>query len=558
MSDEEIQNKRKQLQEQLVRGFACDIVDEEVEKKMSLMFENDISSKGKRLIRKVDNFYPYHIIKSGIKETYTKEQTLTFFINKNISIKGKITNIIEDGLIELPLLTKATKIDKRKDGVEDTIRQLFCFGDKIDREWTHEEVLTGKFFLYRMIAKNGDNQESFMVISDIKLSLEEYTIEGMMLDLEDYSDVSKYAKLMKKNHVIFVNSAKPSRIVFKDSSELFNVLDENKITEDIFYKYLFSIKQEDSRMYFKHPRYFERFIASCLISARYDSSPYPAHPLVIGKQGGGKSKAQEAIFEKMQEVVPIVEGAGSTMKSLIPSFKGETTKAGAMIESNRICFVDEFFRILMRVEKDERESQLTHLNPLLEHKMRRFASGNNFLDGQMTSKLFAVTNPVFGTSNMQMLCNKLDNSFVSRVIVWFQDEEHYKQVTSTNESDLEIIYGQFDNNLLLSIYDYCNSFKIRFDTKKLNEIYLSGARFISDMQENVRGVYSSRYKHHIACLLDGITKLRCLFERDGSFEAKQEDYDNLKQIWDIMLIGWKNGIKNDRFDFGHNKEDRFY
>lgn len=556
-TEEEIVKARQILQEQLIRGAFGEKVDQDVEIKMNALFQTHKDNIQKKFIRRVDNQYPYQIIKEGIKSMWNKEQTLTFFINRNIIVKGKITNMIDEGIVELPLLIKAKKTIRTQREVME-VRNLFCFGDKIEKDWTHEEVLCGKFFIYRMICKNDEIQENYLIVSDLKLNLEEYTIEGMLLDLEDFSEVSKYARLMKRNHIIFVHSAKPSKIIFKSNDELFEVLNNNNLTQENFFKYLFSLKFHGQRIYFKHPLYFEKLIGAFLLSTKNDSSPYPLHLLVIGKQGGGKSKAQEAIFEKLNETIPIIEGAGSTMKSLIPSFRSETTKAGALIESNRVCFVDEFFRILMRVDKDDRENQLTHLNPLLEHKMRRFGSGNNFLDGQMSSKLLAVTNPIFGTSNMQMLSNKIDNSFLSRLMIWFQDEEHYDKVTKTGEHDLELIEDNFDNNLLLSIYDHCNSFKIIYDHRELDKVYTAGSILLKEQYENVRGIYASRYKHHLICLLDGLVKLRCIFERDGSFTAKPQDFETLKEIWERMIMGWLNGIKNDRYNYGHNKEERYY
>lgn len=558
--DSDIEKKRKELQEILIKGVISQEHQAQIEEFLDLRFKTYTTSCNKRMIEKVESNYPYQIMKEAMRKRYDLDQLLCFYINKNFKIKGKITNLVEDGIVEIPLIIKATKIESNRYKEDVVVTKLFFFGEKIRSEWNQEEILTHKFYLHRMIVKAGLDQETYMLLSENKLNLEEYNIEGMLLDLEDFSDISKYARLMKKNHVVFVNSYKPSRKIFKNHKEMFSLLDDYKISKDNFFKYLFSLKIGAKRLYFPHPNNFEQLISSFVLSAKYDSSPYPLHLLVIGKQGGGKSKAQEAVFEKLDEIVPIVEGAGSTMKSLIPSFNSQQTKAGALIESNRICFVDEFFRILMRVEKDDRENQLTHLNPLLEHKLRRFGSGNNYLDGNMSSKLFAVTNPIFGTSSMQTLCNKLDNSFVSRILVWFQSEEHYKEVTSKDENQLETFEDSFPEDLFLSIYDHCNAFKTVFDKEKVLKIYNEGKEKldVQSIHENVKGVYASRYKHHLACLIDGIIKTRCLLERDESFTAKDEDYLLTSQIWNEMLANWVKGIINERYDFGYNKEERYY
>ncbi len=66
------------------------------------------------------------------------------------------------------------------------------------------------------------------------------------------------------------------------------------------------------------------------------------------------------------------------------------------------------------------------------------------------------------------------------------------------------------------------------------------------------------YKHHILCLMDGLVKLPCMAERHAIFTAKKEDFETLTNIWERMLLGWCKEIQNERFDFGHNKESRFY
>ena len=209
----------------------------------------------------------------------------------------------------------------------------------------------------------------------------------------------------------------------------------------------------------------------------------------------------------------------------------------------------------MRVDKDDRENTLTHMNPLLEHKKRRFGSGNNFLDGNMTAKLFSVTNPVFGTSTMDSLSHKLDNSFISRIMIWYQDIEHYKEITKKNEGDLKKVENSLDNNFWLSIFDYCGSFKAKFNNQRYMEIYEQGNALISGLSEPTKNIYSSRYKHHLSCLLDGLIKLRCIFDRDDSFQAKEEDYNSVSSIWFKMLENWKKGLGDTRFIA---REGRFY
>jgi hypothetical protein len=549
-----MEDRRKRLGEIMDHGVLTS-GNKEIDDELKEASRKEEENSCLKQIEHLDNNYSYDSIKKVIREKWTKDSGLRFFINKNFHIKGKVTNKIEAGIVEIPLIQQWEKVIVMR-GMGDMITRNICiFGEKKQRDSVIINSLTHKFYIYRMVTKIKNHLETFMLLSEKEMNLEEYNIEGMLLGLDDFSEVSKYTKIMKKSHIVFVNNFVPSKKVYSSKEEFINYLKEYKLNEDIFFQNLLSIEMGGKRLYFQHPRYFERLLAAFFLSSKYDSSPYPLHLAIIGKQGGGKSKAMESIYDHIEEQVPIIEGSGSTMKSLIPSFKGDLTKPGTLIESNRIAFVDEFFRILMRVDKDDRQDTLTHLNPLLEHKKRRFGSGNNFLDAQMTSKLFAVTNPVFGTSNIESLTKKMDNSFLSRILIWYQDEEHYKFITSKSEEDLEEINYCVDNNSFKSIYDFCSSFKAEFNQEAYLNIYNGCKPMLLKMNMEAQGLYNSRYKHHLACLLDGIIKLRCISEGDVSFKAQKVDYENCREIWEKMLIGWKKGVENTGFTV---REGRFY
>jgi hypothetical protein len=556
--EKDITKKRKDFKEKLHIGFVeQQELTEDLQNKLKDLRVRETEKAEKCKITYSQNNYSYNLIKSVMKEEYNKTKMLNFIINQNCSLRGKITNAVEDGITEIPLLHSIEIEEKLKGITISTSEALICFGERIPKESKILNTLTTKFYLYKMLTKEKGDVQRYTLLSPTKLDPDDYLIDGMELELDDFSDVSKYTRLLKKTRIIIVNNVRSARHDFKNNRELLKILKERgfKKGEEMFMKQLFSVSEGGRNLYFGHPNYFQRLVASFLLSAEYDSSPYPLNLMIIGHQGGGKSKAMEAIHQKMDEVQPIVEGSGSTMKSLIPSFNGDQTKPGALIEASRMVFVDEFFRILMRVDKDERENQLTHLNPLLEHKQRRFGSGNNYLDGKMTARLFAVTNPIFGTSNMSSLSNKMDNSFLSRIFIWYQDEQHYKQVTAVQEDEVEVLKKTFDKDLWLSIFDYCTSKKATFDHKKVINIYENTKFQLESMPESVKGIYNSRYKHHIFCLMDGLVKLNAIINRQKTFEATPETYDWLSEIWQNMIKGWKKGIESVSFGV---REERYY
>lgn len=553
-TEEDIQKKRETLKLLLDFG-ALEINNEDIiSKKIIDMTLREKKQTSMKEIKYIDNPCSFGVIKNAVKENWIENKSMVFLVNKNKSIKGKITNKIEEGSVEIPLIEHYRKEHHTKFGPQ-VEQGLMVFGEKRIADAKVLESLSCRFNVYRMLIKENENIQTYTVLSEKRLDIGEYEIEGMELTLEDFAEISKYTKFMKKTNLIFVNEARPSKIVFKSKQDFMDTISGLNLNEDSFFENLLSVGVDNKFLYFQHPRVFERLVGAFFTSCKYDSTPYPLHLLVIGKQGGGKSKAMEAVSEKLDETIPIVEGSGSTMKSLIPSFKGELTKPGALIESNRIVCIDEFFRILMRVDKDDRENTLTHLNPLLEHKKRRFGSGNNFLDAQMTSKMLAVTNPVFGTSSMDSLIKKMDNSFLSRLLIWYQDEEHYNMILSKKESDLKNIDHKISIELWKAIFDFCNSFKVEIDNDEFSKIHAEGLGNFGPLPEELREMYKTRYKHHLMCLIDGIVKLRCIFEKDINFTAKESDYQQVREIWNRMIQNWRNGLENVRFQL---REERYY
>jgi hypothetical protein len=268
--------------------------------------------------------------------------------------------------------------------------------------------------------------------------------------------------------------------------------------------------------------------------------------MIIAQPGTGKSTLEEVIYDKFEEDTDIIEGSSSTIKSLIPSFKGNLPDPGAILKSNRVCIVDEFLRILLRIEKEERNIQLSSLNPLLEHRKRTAGSGNGKIKLNSTCRILSVSNPVWGTKSIDILANRFDLSWLSRWFIWYQDKDHINQIQSGTKMKKTFFFMKKDD--FLSIFDYLNGFYANFDEKRVENIHMKGRSLLGeDTEENllrsVIEIYAARYKHHILCLMDGIIKTRCICSGDDSFTANEEDYKMLETIWMKMLVEW--GIYQD-------------
>ncbi len=120
-------------------------------------------------------------------------------------------------------------------------------------------------------------------------------------------------------------------------------------------------------------------------------------------------------------------------------------------------------------------------------------------------------------------------------MIYYQTEEHVLKIRRSNDSDLERYHFKLDSNEWVSILDYLHSFSAKYDIKEMEKIYYG---IPIELSERLQKHYDTRQKHHIECLLDGLIKHRCLLDRDMSFEAKEEDYKNLRLVWDKVIRSW--------------------
>ncbi|MFH1591234.1 MAG: hypothetical protein ABIC95_04880 [archaeon] len=163
-----------------------------------------------------------------------------------------------------------------------------------------------------------------------------------------------------------------------------------------------------------------------------ETDKFPLHLLWIADRGTGKTTCLEAIVHKFGE--KIIDGSTSTLKYLIPSFKERNNpEMGALAVAVFIVGLDEFLRMFFKGKNDERNIDAARMNILLEHKERAAGSGHGATIVKMTARLIATTNPIAGTNNIYNLLDKVDDSFLSRMLIYYQLPE---QLEFINEGEL--------------------------------------------------------------------------------------------------------------------------
>jgi hypothetical protein len=465
-------------------------------------------------------------VKALTRRMYDDKDTLCFYYGDKNKFTGKLLNEIYSYKQQIHLFTV---YKRKKDDIEE--HRVVFFDEKFDkRGWYKVDSVSEKFWFYQFIS----DCCQYVVLSEEKLNLEYGDLNGMVIDLEEEAPLGSSAKIKLNLPVIVLSKWDSFSNKISTKGGFLNLLNSLGINREKYFNYLFS---HSDKCTYNHPSYFQELISAFLLSSK---EKLPLHLLLIAKPGTGKSTLEESIQDKFDEDEDIVEGSCSTLKALIPSFKGNLPAPGALLKTNRICVVDEFLRILMRVHKDERNEQLAALNPILEHKKRRIASGNGGLTMSPTSRCLMVSNPVWGTHSMEQLCDKIDRSFLSRLLIWYQDDDHIKRIQSGELK--ETTYFKIEIETWLGLLDYLHSFVAKYDKERVDNIYKQyfdlKNESIDRLVEGVREVYYARYQYHIHKLIDGIIKTRCLCTCSTDFTAKEEDYKLVEDIWSRMIQGW--------------------
>lgn len=488
----------------------------------------------------------------GISRNFTFEQIrkltngvfkatglVKFYISKEKKIPGKIVAEIYEHPQSIPIATLVHSKKKDDQFQESVYKKILLFGDKPfnPREYLKIKEIKIPLYVYKFIS---DQNKEMIVFSVEKMVPGDYILTGMETECDDYKMLTASSKLATKLPYFFVQSAKSRITLFANNEEFKNKLIELKVNNKTLYNYLFTEKIRNKNLQLKYKDWFKKLMWSWLIhKPKGLKQNYPMHLYIAGPANTGKSVLVEMIHAKVRETSGIFSGVSSTLKKLVPSFKYMPMQHGYLAESNRFAFCDEFLRCIVNAKSSnansDRDESVGMMNDLLEHKKRVVGSGVSSGSVVMTARTLAVSNPVRGTGNMAELLNNLDESFLSRWLIYYQSEEDIELVRKSDDDELEELEYNMDDHDLVSIIDYLHQIDAGYDKKKIIGIYEESRPLLTyELTQH----YDSRQKHHIECLMDGIIKTRCLMTHDMDFTATEEDYENLRIVWSKIVRSW--------------------
>lgn len=532
--------------------------DKEIQEAMKLKKEQEEEERRELEIKEDDlNFVDYDVTWSECKKQSrvynSKHGRLAFFCHRNNELIGKPIQISQN----IQTIALINKIERKTDTGKEI--NLKFIDDKFDaRKDGHTiETLSIDFWIYRIIM----NGKEYVLFSKEALENKEIKVRGMAIKVTNLSEVSKTLKFRAISTIFIVDSVEPA-VKILNKEEIIEVAKDLKLDKEYFKDLVFW--HPDGYVYEHTADYNLLTIASLLCG---ELEGYPVHRITFGPPGTGKTIEMECLDFKYKEEVGIFEAGNSTIKGLIPSFKEKPANPGYILKCNRIALADELMKMVSNVSFQSRYQELLssyfgQLNMLLEHKERFVGSGNdNSIKVKATARIFFSTNPLPGKSTISQHIGIIDDSTLSRMIIWGINKEHQELIARKNKKIIthkkEYIpseRGIYTSpcviiNSYISIVDSLNNFLVSVDEKKVKALFSTSLNLA---KEPMKHIWKARGLHHSMLLLDGITKYRCLCQDfDPTFTPKDCDYDDLERLLISMVKSWDSNISG-------NSDEGFY
>ncbi len=500
-------------------------------------------------------------------------------------IRGK-PQLIENVQKKIPLVKLAVKKEKdtgelHEEGYinesgEIEIQSFFFFDERFDVRYNGylADTFSLYFHIYQVITEDA---KKYFILTQKKLPNEVCDLKGMLIEMPDFTEMSRSLKLPSISGFFILKDFEPSvKILSKE--ELINYTKERKISENDWLNFLAYHPLGTMNNF---PIETEMLRSSWVLSGKVDG--WPMHLGKMGPPGTGKTMGDiETVGYKFEEEPRIAEGSGWTIKGLGPSFKQSIADVGFFAKAHRTGLIDEIGKMCEK-EMNKHQTSVNNLlgdfNFLLEHKKRLVGSGNTGeVETKASAKFLFVTNPISNRRTIASHIGIVDPTFMSRIFWWVQDREEQDLVlsekgvlrtppqhtqdlqessppTSTSPINLLIknnrkksivlgkLWGKICNREeFLTLFDTCYSFLSEIDDKEVNRLVNIVTGLAKEPMKS--SVWRPRGYHHVKLLIDGLCKHRCLFkDYDVSFKAKEEDYNLAELILTRMVHSWGTGLQ---------------
>lgn len=499
----------------------------------------------------------------GHKTEFIEANWKKFFLAHSLDKVVGRPQLIDNVQKTLPLIRVAVNKnkDKESEGGEIEIQSFYFFDEKFDKrhDGFQKDCFNMDFYIYKITSPE---DKDYFIYTKEKLPNCACTFHGMLVELDDFAELSRNLKVKSVSKIFFLKSYEPD-VKLLAPEKLVEFTKERQINEKDWAEFLGFHPFGTINKFVRETEYLK---SAWLLSSKIDD--YPLHLSVIGMQGTKKSKGLiEATAFKFNESFSIYEGGNSRLKGLAPSFKEKPANLGYLAKSERVGFIDEIGKMVeQRMNQDNLSGTnlLGELNFLLDHSDRVVGSGNdNDIRIKATAKFMFVSNPVKNKPTIYShVAGVYDPTFMSRILWWVQDNDEREFLLSDQSIDRssdETLTSPMNVSFLienrkkdivlkkcyrkvgsisefLTLFDTCNSFLCPVNFSKVKAL-ADEITFLA--REPMKSVWKPRAEHHVALLIDGLCKHRCLFkDYDSTFTPKPEDYELAERILIRMVKSW--------------------
>jgi hypothetical protein len=451
----------------------------------------------------------------------TKKKHFVFLISNKDTISGKITGRIRNNKIKVDLANHY--VPKREDSEDFTL----FFGEGSSKaKCAH--TFSADFYSYNF----EDGSKQYLVLALEPIESQRVILHGSICQVSDKMVVGESFQLPANLNVIFVNNVEEEKRDFT----------EKEIRELVGTPSFDDLKKMNFGVY-EHPLWLEKLLFAWEFS--YPIDGYPLHLGIIGPPGSGKTAS---IIDPILKVIPDENQRGlSTFKGYIPSFGSSGANGfneGALLRADRICYLDEFLTPICAGSNNYNEisNLFGKMTSILEWRAGSISSGRgrNVNASQPTMQLLSCSNFQSGVNDIVQIASRLNNATLSRILWYVQNQENLDYTKSRVSNVMGIPEKERlpkGDGKIQALYDF---FKMQDNYSEIDFNWVTRVhkKYEVIVPDKMKDVYI-RYNHHLACIVDGISKLRWLIGEKDSFRiVDKQDYKEAEEIFSICVSSW--------------------
>ena len=506
-----------------------------------------LANKGLELM-KIDMKLNFIYAKEIMQELYESHENKMFIISKSHKLHGRV-------VFQKFYTKKHVSLIQEYESLKDKKRYIMFIGDKFPNKQAIYH--NSQPFYFHEFECNGEKYE---LLYDQPIKPQDCTIEGMVINMNDDIKLGESLKVSEAHKLLIAHTVIEDlkELTPPEVKEICKGWDREVLAEKMFGK-------------LRAPKMVETLKLAFTFSGK--AGGYPLHLIVMGPNGTGKTLSY---LTTTSMNVPgtfgpkgFIDGSGTTLLGLIPSYSSSKAAPGLFVESTRICYIDEFFKVMSRSGFSIQGGRVHGLEPfagLLEHREKsQYGSGNtesaNFV---ASAKALFVTNPEKGLESLDQIVSALSTPSMARFLIYQQTKEeinwienHIHEIMSMREGD----YLPATDKNFVNLFDYFYKRVIVVDYNKLKAIR---ERLKELVPASLQDMFRTRYFHHVACVVDGISNIRFLCNEKKSLEYDDEDYVEAEALMHYVVSSWSDGFNIEKVDvdkrylYLHKKEMDLY